>query len=118
MRFRRGFGALLRDGGGPPVPVLPVRRAAPMPLSLSLILGAVWVVAAAITAGLPMRRQYPPGITLLILAPVLIGYIGYEHGFIWVLIGLVAFGSMFRRPLIYFARKALGLEPKRPEDEE
>lgn len=86
-------------------------------MSLSIILAAIWVVAAAITAFLPMRRQYPPGITLLILAPFVIAYLGYQHGLIWVIVGLVAFASMFRNPLIYFARKAMGRAPKRPEDE-
>ena len=52
-------------------------------MNLSLILGAVWVLAATATALLPMRHQYVPGLTLLILAPVLIGFLGYEHG-LWV----------------------------------
>lgn len=77
-------------------------------MSLSMLLAAVWVVASAIVAFLPMRAQFPPGIILLIIAPILIGFLGYEHGVLWVVIGLVGFVSMFRRPLIYFARKALG----------
>ena len=83
-------------------------------MSLPLILGGVWVIAAAITAMLPMRRQFAPGITLLVLAPILIGWIGYEHGFLWAAFGLFALGSMFRRPLIYFARKAMGLPVEDP----
>ncbi len=42
-------------------------------MSVSLILGCIWVLAATVTAMLPMRRQYAPGITLLIVAPVLAG---------------------------------------------
>ncbi len=75
-------------------------------MSQSLLLGVFWALAATVTALLPMRMQYPPGLTLLILAPFLIGFIGYQHG-IWVaLLGLAAFVSMFRNPLRYFWRRA------------
>ena len=40
-------------------------------MKLSLILGAFWVVAATITALLPMRRQMVPGLALLVLATAL-----------------------------------------------
>lgn len=74
-----------------------------------LVIGCLWVVAAAITAMLPMRMQKFPGLPLLIAAPPLLVWIGYVHGYLWVAIGLFAFVSMFRRPLNYFARLALGL---------
>ena len=77
--------------------------------SLPLIFGALWIIAAALTAMLPMRRQMLPGWTLLIAAPILLIWIGATHGWIWVAFGIFAFASMFRRPLIYFARKAIGL---------
>ncbi|MES2667053.1 MAG: DUF2484 family protein [Pseudomonadota bacterium] len=81
-----------------------------------LIAGCVWVLAAAITAMLPMRRQYLPGISLLILAPVLIGWIGWQHG-VWIgVAAMAAFLSMFRNPLIYFARKAMGLPVHLPSE--
>ncbi len=86
-----------------------------MSVSLSMVLGALWVVAAAIVAGLPYRHQFPPGIVLLILAPFLIGFISWQHGVIWLGIALFAFVSMFRRPLFYLTRKALGLHPDRPD---
>ncbi|WP_095595808.1 DUF2484 family protein [Actibacterium pelagium] len=69
-------------------------------MSASLLIGCIWVVVAAITALLPMRHQYPPGITLLVAAPFVIGFIGYEHGWIWVVLALFAFVSMFRRPCL------------------
>jgi len=87
-------------------------------MSLPLVLGALWVIAAAITALLPMRRQYVPGVTLLICAPPLIGWIGWQHGVLWLLLALFALLSMFRRPLLYFARRALGLpvtDPTSPD---
>lgn len=68
----------------------------------SLILACLWALAAGVTAMLPMRLQYPPGVTLLVLAPVLIGYIWIENGFWLGALACVAFVSMFRRPLGYF----------------
>ena len=78
-------------------------------MSLALIIGALWVVAAAITALLPMRRQMVPGLALLIAAPFLLIWIGWTHGWLWLAVGTFALLSMFRRPLNYFTRKALGL---------
>ena len=66
-------------------------------------------LVAAITAMLPMRRQAILGLPLLIAAPVLLVWIGLVHGFLAVAFGTFPFLSMFRRPLNYFARKALGL---------
>ena len=77
-------------------------------MSFPLILGCVWVVASAIVAMLPMRMQYPPGIALLIAAPLLILWIGAIHGWPWAVGGLFAFVSMFRNPLRYFARRLFG----------
>lgn len=94
---------------------VPIERAES--LSASIICAALRVVASAITAALPMRLQYPPGIALLVLAPVMIGFLGYQHGTVWLLLGLAAFVSMFRRPLVYLARKAMGLVVRRAEDE-
>jgi hypothetical protein len=85
-------------------------------VSPPLLLGCLWVVAAALTAMLPMRWQFPPGILLLIAAPILLGWIGYTHGWLWLAFGLFAFLSMFRRPLIYFARKAAGQSVEDPRD--
>ena len=87
-------------------------------MSLSLILGCLWVLASALTAMLPMRRQYAPGITLLIAAPLLLGFIGWQHGPWWGVAGLLAFGSMFRNPLIYFYRRARGLPVSLPSEED
>ena len=78
-------------------------------MSVPLIMGSLWVLCSAITAMLPMRAQMIPGLTLIAVAPVLLIWIGLAHGWIWVIFGLFAFVSMFRRPLNYFARKALGL---------
>ena len=85
-------------------------------MSLPLTLACLWVVAAAITAMLPMEYQIYPGIPLLLAAPVLIIWIGLTHGWLWLTLCLLAFASMFRRPLIYFARKAMGLPVTDPRD--
>lgn len=85
-------------------------------MSGALLLGCLWVVAAAVTAMLPYQRQFPPGITLLIAAPLILVWIGWVHGWLWLGIGALAVGSMFRRPLWYLGRKALGLNEQNQED--
>jgi hypothetical protein len=85
-------------------------------MSPALLAGALWAIAAAVTALLPMRLQYPPGITLLVLAPVLILWIGWVHGWVLGALGLAAFVSMFRNPLRYLWKKARGLPVSRPEE--
>ena len=87
-------------------------------MSWPLILGCVWVLAAAATAMLPMRRQMVPGLTLLAAAPVLLVWIAYVHGWLWLAIGLFAFLSMFRNPLLYFLRRAMGRPARLPKDME
>jgi hypothetical protein len=85
-------------------------------MSLPLILGALWVIAASLTAMLPMRRQMLPGTTLLIAAPVLLIWIGTAHGWLWVVFGTFAFLSMFRRPLLHLTRRAMGLPSEIPAE--
>ncbi|MEJ6389091.1 DUF2484 family protein [Gymnodinialimonas sp. 2307UL20-7] len=77
-------------------------------MSAALILASVWVLASAITAMLPYRMQFPPGIALLFLSVPLLIFIGISHGFIWVGLFLFAVASMFRNPLIYFAKRLMG----------
>ena len=83
-------------------------------MSASLFIAALWALAATCVALLPMRYQYVPGVALLVAAPLLIGFIGYQHG-IWIaLLGLAGFVSMFRNPLIYFYRRFRGETPEVP----
>ena len=74
-------------------------------MALSLILACVWVIAAAIVSMLPMRFQYLPGVTLLVLAIPLAVFVAMEVGVLWVLAVIFAVLSMFRRPLYYIARR-------------
>jgi len=85
-------------------------------MSLSLIIACLWVLAATITALLQMRHQYAPGLTLLLAAPALLVWIGYDHG-LWVT-GLCALAliSLFRNPLRYLLARARGRSPERPTD--
>ena len=87
-----------------------------MNFSAALVTGALWVLASAIVAMLPMRHQYAPGICLLIAAPILIVWIGAEHGWVLATVAVLAFLSMFRHPLIYLTKKALGRSVSRPEE--
>ena len=83
-------------------------------LSTPLVSGCLWIIAASVTAMLPLRLQRYPGFPLLIAAPVLLVWIGEVHGWPWLAAGLFAFLSMFRRPLNYLGRKALGLPAELP----
>lgn len=77
-------------------------------MTISLTLACVWVVAAAIVAFLPMRMQYVPGLTLLVLAVPLLVYIGIQHSFWVVLLVVMGLVSMFRRPLWFLGRHLWG----------
>lgn len=77
-------------------------------MSLPLLLGCVWVVLATITAFLPFRVQFIPGFLLLVAAPVLLVWIGRDHGWIFAGLGLLGFLSMFRRPLLHLMRRIIG----------
>ncbi|WP_458790072.1 DUF2484 family protein [Yoonia sp. MH D7] len=83
-------------------------------MSYSLILAAIWVVLATVVALLPMRRQYVPGVVLLILAPVLIVWVGVDFGWFYGVIALAGFVSMFRNPLRYIWARLKGENPQVP----
>jgi len=76
-------------------------------MSLSLILSCLWVIAASIVAMLPMRRQFAPGIALLLCAPFLLVYLGYQHNPWVVLAASIAILSMFRRPLFFMLKRLI-----------
>ncbi len=83
-------------------------------MSLLLISACIWVLLATAVAFLPMRHQYPPGIALLIAAPLLLGWIAWDHGGWIFAAGTLAFLSMFRNPLLYLFRRARGARPEIP----
>lgn len=85
-------------------------------MSTPLVLGCLWVPTAAATAMLPLRAQMVPGLALLVAAPVLLVWIGLVHGWLWLAIGLFAFLSMFRNPLLYILRRALGRPARLPKE--
>jgi hypothetical protein len=85
-------------------------------VSLPLILGLVWVLASASVAMLPMRRQMVPGLGLLLTAPVLLVWIGDDHGWFWLGFGLFAVVSMFRDPARHVLRRALGRPAPLPKE--
>jgi hypothetical protein len=85
-------------------------------MTAPLVIGCLWVLAAAATAMLPMKRQMVPGVALLIAAPLLLIWIGWVHGWIWATVGLLAFLSMFRNPLIYFVKRAMGKPVELPPE--
>lgn len=80
-----------------------------------LILSCLWVLAATAVAFMPMRYQYAPGIVLLLAAPVLIYLIGRDLSVWAALAAALAFISMFRNPLRYFAKRAMGEKVEVPK---
>ncbi len=84
-------------------------------MSTSLILACIWVLVTTVTAMLPMRYQMVPGLLLLVSAPILLGYVAYQHGFWIFALGIAAFASMFRNPLRYLWRRARGEKPELPK---
>jgi Protein of unknown function (DUF2484) len=62
----------------------------------SLIAAALWVIAASLIAFLPIRRQIIPGSILGLAGLGLIVWIGLENGWVWTVIALLAFVSLFR----------------------
>ncbi|MDQ2095461.1 DUF2484 family protein [Rhodalgimonas zhirmunskyi] len=85
-------------------------------MSYALLAACMWVVLATFVAFLPMRRQFAPGIVLLIGAPVILIWIGVTHGVFFALAGLAGFLSMFRKPLRYYVLKAMGRAPELPQE--
>ncbi|SEK91454.1 Protein of unknown function [Roseivivax marinus] len=77
-------------------------------MSAALVAACFWVLGACLTACLPMRRQYVPGVTLLLILPVLLVWIGRTHGVVWTLIAIAGAASLFRRPLVHLVGRALG----------
>lgn len=82
------------------------------------IAAVIWVLAGSVTAMLPLRLQMVPGVALLISAPVLLVWTGIVHGWLFACIGLLAFASMFRRPLAFLVRRATGRPAPLPPDQE
>ncbi len=82
-------------------------------MSLPVVLSCLWVLAAALVALLPMRRQFAPGFVLLAMVPVLIVWLAVTYGAWAGLAIFMVFISMFRRPLIYLAKRAMGRIPPR-----
>ncbi len=77
-------------------------------MSTPLVLLAIWVMLASGVAFLPMKYQRLIGLPLLISVLILIVWIARVHGIWLAVVGVFAFVSMFRKPLIYFWRKATG----------
>ena len=77
-------------------------------MTASILIAVFWVLASTVVAFLPMQRQMLPGGALFFSAPLVILFLGYQHGWIWILPAALAFLSMYRNPLRYFWRKWRG----------
>ena len=74
-------------------------------MSPPLILAALWVLAAALAASLPSKRNHwPAAYGLIAIGLPILGYVAWQHG-VWIgLLALAAFASTLRWPLIYLIR--------------
>ena len=77
-------------------------------MASSVLASCLWVLAASGTAMLPMRRQMVPGLLLLVSAPVLMVWMSVQVGWWAGALAVLAFLSMFRRPLGALLRWARG----------
>ena len=81
----------------------------------SLIAACLWVVAATALAFLPIRRQILPGSLLGLAGLGLIVWIGYENGWIWSVVALLAFASLFRNGFKAIPALLRGEKPEIPD---
>jgi hypothetical protein len=74
-------------------------------MSVSLVLGLLWLIAANVLAMLPSRdKHWRNAYGLIALGIPLLGWLTYENG-VWAgLVFLLAAGSVLRWPLIYLWR--------------
>ena len=80
------------------------------------VIAAFWVLAATVTAFLPLRRQFVPGVVLLVAAPVLIAWLLHDFSWPVAVAATLAFASMFRHPLRYLIARARGQNPALPPE--
>ncbi len=74
-------------------------------MSISLIIGLLWLVLANVIGMFPSKHKHWPAAYFLIAIGVpILGYVTYENGPIIGLLTLVAGASILRWPLIYLWR--------------
>jgi hypothetical protein len=78
------------------------------------LLCIIWVFASAAVAMMPLRRQYVPGLILLLIAPILVVLVFLQVGWVPGVLTLLAFISMFRNPLRYLVARLRGQDPEIP----
>lgn len=62
----------------------------------SLIALCLWALAATATAFLPIRKQIIPGTILGLGGLAILAWVGAQNGWVWTIVGLLAFISLFR----------------------
>jgi hypothetical protein len=76
-------------------------------MTASVVALCIWVVCAAATAMLPLRRQFAPGLLLLLSSLALVVWLAAELGWLAAMLAAFAILSMFRRPLAAMVRRAV-----------
>ena len=67
-----------------------------------------WVVFATVIGILPRRFHFRGAMVLLPTAPVVIGLLWWQYGWVPALIALLGAVSILRYPLMWLGRKAMG----------
>jgi hypothetical protein len=79
-------------------------------MSLSVILGFVWLIGANLIAMLPSRdHHWRAAYWLIALGVPMLGWITYTAGPLWGLTFLLGGASVLRWPLIHLWRRLRGL---------
>lgn len=74
----------------------------------SLTAAALWVVVATLIALAPRRIHWPCAYALAAVGIPLLGWMTFENGPVWGLIGLGAGASILRWPLVSLLRRMAG----------
>jgi hypothetical protein len=70
-------------------------------MTMSLILGFIWVLLATAIALMPQRTHWPGAVGLIATGIPLVGYITWQNGPLMGVLALVAGASILRWPLFY-----------------
>jgi hypothetical protein len=86
-------------------------------MSLSLIAGLSWLIAANVIAMFPSRDHHWRNAYMLITLGVpILGWITYEHGPLLGLLFLAGGASVLRWPVYFLARRAKALVRRPPAE--
>ncbi len=75
---------------------------------LSILVALIWVVVISGIAMIPYPRHAPYAGAMLLLLPVVLGFVAWQHGPWPAVVLFLAAASIFRKPLAYLLRRLTG----------